>query len=251
MRVEHLSSVSKVAEFLGTPEDAVLQLLSEGRLGGVLIATLARRGVPITPGLKNTVATIVQRMDPRSVALGGASDPHRMMVAESTITIMFTDIVESTSLTQRLGDRRARELLRQHDAIVRQYTRSYGGIEVKSMGDGFMLTFQSARRGVGCAVAIQQALDSYNQQHLEAPIAVRMGLSVGEPIREEKDLFGMPVILAARISALARGGQILICQTVRALIASLGEFRLRETGEFQLKGVAGSHTLYEVIWRQS
>lgn len=251
MRVEHLSSITKVAEFLGTPEDAVIQLLHEGRLGGVLVATLARRGVPITPGLKNTVAMIVQKMDPRRAVVADAPDKGRLAVAESTITIMFTDIVESTSLTQRLGDRRAREMLREHDSIVRQYTRAYNGVEVKSMGDGFMLTFQSARRGVGCAVAIQQALDSYNQQHPEAPIAVRMGLSVGEPIREEKDLFGMPVILAARISALARGGQILICQTVCALIASLGEFSLREAGEFQLKGIAGSHTLYEVVWRET
>ena len=119
------------------------------------------------------------------------------------------------------------------------------------MGDGFMLTFQSSRRGVACAAAIQKDLEEFNKEKREAKLAVRMGLSVGEPIHEEEDLFGKSVILAARISAKAQGEQILICRLVHALVSASGEFVFREVGNFNLKGISDTHTLYEVLWRKS
>ena len=166
----------------------------------------------------------------------------------STVTVMFTDIIDSTKIADRLGDLRARELLRVHDQMIRRQTTYYGGTEVKSMGDGFMLTFTSAHQGVSCAVAMQQHLAEHNQKSPASPIWVRIGLSVGEPVREEKDLFGHSVDLAARICAEAQGGQVLVSEVIPALVGGTAEFTFTGLGAFELKGLSGTHQLYEVRW---
>lgn len=248
--LQRLSSVTNVAKFLNTPEDSVKQLLEEGRLGGVLVAELSRKGIPVTPSLKNSVDIIVQAISPKTAEVAYKLEREALLTSDATVTIMFTDIVGSTVITEHLGDQRARELFRVHNEIIRRQTKAHGGVEVKSIGDGFMMTFRSVRRAVGCAVASQMDLDEHNKEHREVPLIVRMGLSIGEPIREEEDLFGRSVVLAARISAKAQGQQILICQTVHSLITGSREFTFREKGDFDLKGFARSHLLYEVLWRK-
>lgn len=244
MTLERLSSVKRVAKFLGTSEDDVTELLEDGRLGGVLVTALSRKGVSVTPNLKSCVEMVIRAIGPKQDE--SAFDA----AAESTVTIMFTDIVGSTELTERLGDRRARDVLRRHDEVIRRHTKAHGGTEVKSMGDGFLLTFPSARRGVACAAGAQRELGESGQENSEIPMAVRMGLSVGEPIREDQDVFGKSVVLAERISAKAMGGEVLISQIVHALVAGNGEFGFREKGSFKLKGISGVHPLYEVLWRR-
>ena len=170
---------------------------------------------------------------------------------EATVTIMFTDIVGSTAITERLGDAQARELLRLHDEIVKQHANAQGGTVVKSTGDGTMLTFPSAGRGVACAAAVQRELAQRRREIPGLPLQVRVGLSVGEPVREEQDIFGMSVNLAARICAQAQGGQVLVSQIVRELAATTGEFAFREAGPFELKGISGAQSLYEVLWEGS
>ena len=249
VKLDQLSSIANVARFLGTPEDKVNELQEEGRLGGVLIATLRNKGIPVTPNLKNLVENVVTTLYPRGLSRTMQMDRAYLLSSEATATIMFTDIVDSTPMVERMGDRRARDVLRVHNEIIRRHTKASGGAEVKSMGDGFMLTFSSARRGLACAVAAQQELFKYSEENPDTLLSVRMGLSVGEPIREEEDLFGKSVILAARVSAKAKGHQILVCQIVHALVSSTGEFRLDALGEFELKGISGTHPLYEVLWR--
>ncbi len=251
MKLDSLLSVTNVAKFLGTQEKTVRELIEEDRLRGALIATLSRRGVPVTPGLKNSVETVVQALSPKQSRSAFNPGAAGLAGTESTVTIMFTDLVDSTAMTDRLGDRDSRKMFRAHNEIIRQQVEAHGGIEVKSMGDGFMLTFQSSRRGVACAAAIQKDLREFNKEKREAKLEVRMGLSVGEPIHEEEDLFGKSVILAARISAKAQGEQILICRLVHALVSASGEFVFREVGNFNLKGISDTHTLYEVLWRKS
>ena len=125
---------------------------------------------------------------------------------------------------------------------------AHEGSEVKSMGDGLMLTFRSARRAVASAVAMQRALAEYNRKSARVPVSVRIGLSVGEPVRDQKDLFGVSVIKAARITAKANGGQVLVSDIAHALASSSGEFSFRPVGPVELKGLTGSHHLYEVLW---
>ena len=257
MKLDDLLNMTTVAKFLGTPEDNVAELLEDGRLGGILVVALRSKGVPVTPKLKNSVEDVVNRLGPpvgrHAPVLRGLKkvDAERILTTEGTATIMFTDIVGSTSLTDKLGDRRSREVFKIHDGIIRRHTEQHGGAEVKSMGDGFMLTFNSARRALGAASGAQKELQVYNQKNPDTYISVRMGLSVGEPIREEKDLFGKSVILAARISAKAKGEQILVCPIVHALLAATGEYSFNDMGEQKLKGVSGVQNLYEVLWRQS
>ena len=255
MKLDDLLSITNVAKFLGTPEDNVAELLDDGRLGGILVAALRSKGVPVTPKLKNSVENVVTSLSPHpdipASGLRGSQNPdaEQVLTTEATATIMFTDIVGSTSLTDKLGDRRSREVFKIHNGIIRRHTKQHGGAEVKSMGDGFMLTFNSARRALAAASGAQEELRLYNRKNPDTYISVRMGLSVGEPIREEKDLFGKSVILAARISAKAKGEQILACPIVHALLSATGEFSFNDMGEHKLKGVSGVQNLYEVLWR--
>jgi class 3 adenylate cyclase len=162
-------------------------------------------------------------------------------------TILFTDVEGSTALTQRLGDTRARDLLREHERIVREALRSYGGSEVKTTGDGFMTSFSSAMRALESAIAMQRAFAEHNES-AEEPILVRVGLNAGEPIAEEKDLFGTAVNLAARIAGKAKGGEILASDVVRQLVAGK-DFLFTDRGEVALRGFDEPVRLYEVRWQ--
>ncbi len=168
-------------------------------------------------------------------------------------TVLFTDVEGSTALTQRLGDAKAREVLREHERIVREALKSHGGAEVKTMGDGFMASFTSATGALECAIAMQRAYAQHNES-AEEPIKVRVGLNAGEPIAEEdpdgrSDLFGTAVILAARIAAKAEGGEVLASDVVRQLVAGK-QFLFADRGEANLKGFDEFVRLFEVRWRE-
>jgi class 3 adenylate cyclase len=161
--------------------------------------------------------------------------------------ILFTDVEGSTALTQRLGDAKAREIMREHDRITREALAAHGGAEVKTMGDGFMTSFTSATAAIECAIAIQRSFAEHNAS-ADVPINVRIGLNAGEPIAEEEDLFGTAVNMAARICARAEGGQILAPVVVRELVAGKG-LLLSDIGETELRGFEDPVRLYEVSWR--
>ncbi len=168
------------------------------------------------------------------------------LATEQVHTILFTDIEGSTALTQRLGDAKARELLREHERMVREALKAHGGSEVKTLGDGFMASFSSATKALGCAIAMQRAFAERNKS-AEEPINVRIGLNAGEPIAEDEDLFGTAVNLAARICGHAEAGQILAPVVVRELAAGK-QFLLADLGETALRGFEDPVRLYEVRW---
>ena len=164
-------------------------------------------------------------------------------------TVLFTDVEGSTALTQRLGDAKARDLLREHERMVREALKAHGGSEVKTMGDGFMASFSSATKALECAIAMQRAFAEHNES-AEEPIMVRVGLNAGEPIAEDDDLFGTAVNLAARICAHAEAGQILAPVVVRELAVGK-QFLLADLGETELRGFEDPVRLYEVSWRET
>jgi len=171
---------------------------------------------------------------------------------DGTVTILFSDIEGSTQMADRLGDKQFMEVIRDHNAIVRSKIVKYGGFEVKNEGDGFMVAFQSARKALDCAVGIQFALAERNES-AEEPVRVRMGLHAGETIKEEtpagkEDFFGRNVILAARIAAQARGGQILISSLLKALVDSAGDLTFDKGRDVELKGLSGTHRVHAVVW---
>jgi class 3 adenylate cyclase len=174
-------------------------------------------------------------------------DLSRAVSPDGTVTVLFTDIEGSTQLTESLGDAEWIRVLRAHNALIRDQVAAHSGIEVKSQGDGFMLAFASAEDALRCAIEIQRAL-------VEAPsdghrLRVRIGLHTGEPIREEDDFYGKSVILAARIAAEARGGEILVSRLVRELTEGSGLFSFIDPTDVELKGLSGMHSLSAVRWQ--
>lgn len=159
-----------------------------------------------------------------------------------TVTVVFTDIVGSTEVLERLGEEDARRLFRDHDALVRSLVESHSGTEVEKEGDSFMLAFSGARPAVQCACAIQRTFADH-------ALDVRTGINTGDVVAEDDRYFGRTIYLAARVSARARGGQILVSDVTRALVGDLPDVQFADRGEHELKGLSGVHRLWEVEWR--
>ena len=160
--------------------------------------------------------------------------------------ILFTDVVAHTTLMDRLGDAKGRELLRQHEQVTREQLAIHGGAEVKAMGDGFMAWFASAQRALECAIALQRAFAARNATANE-PFEIRAGLNAGEPIVEDHDMFGASVIAAARICDEAGGGEIVVSDVVRQLVAGKG-FSFTDRGAVELKGFEEPVRLSAALW---
>ncbi|HEY5639294.1 MAG TPA: protein kinase [Dehalococcoidia bacterium] len=167
---------------------------------------------------------------------------------DGTVTIMFSDIEGSTAMADRLGDKRFMEVLREHNAIIREHVQAHEGYEVKSEGDGFMVAFQSAAKAVQCAAAVQQALAERNES-AEEPVRVRIGLHAGEVIKEGEDFFGRNVIMAARVASEARGGEVLASGVLKALLSGL-DVAWGEARTVELKGLSGEHEIWAVEWAE-
>lgn len=153
---------------------------------------------------------------------------------EETISvILFTDLEGHTEMVSRLGDAKGRDVLREHEQRIRLAINLHDGVEKKAMGDGFMVQFRSVSHALRCAVKIQE---SFEQPVIGEVLKVRAGIQVGEPVEEDGDLFGASVIAAARICAVAHGGEILVSGAVRE-IAVGSEFDFADQGARRLKGL--------------
>ena len=172
-------------------------------------------------------------------------------VREITASIMFTDLEDSTQMLTRLGDEENQTLLVSHSKIIRDQLDKYGGVEVKTMGDGFMIAFYSARKAVSCAVDIQRDLQEFNRENPERQLKVRIGLNLGGVIKEEEDYFGSAVVIAARIMDESSGGQILVSDLLRQVAdgSSNSEHEYSDFGRRTLKGSEEEEQIFEVLWQ--
>jgi class 3 adenylate cyclase len=204
----------------------------------------------------DTVARVVEAEKP---------DLRTHAAPDGTVTIMFSDIEGSTAMADRLGDKRFMDVLREHNAIIRDQIKVHGGFEVKSEGDGFMVAFQSAGKALACASAIQKALATRNARVGAPPgdgggaggaapgagagekVMVRMGLHAGEVIKEGEDFFGRNVIMAARVASQAQGGEILTSGVVKALLQG-SDVTWGDSRTVSLKGLSGEHEIWAVKW---
>ena len=164
-------------------------------------------------------------------------------------TILFTDVVNSTTLTQSLGDEAALALLGVHDTIVRDALSALGGREVKHTGDGIMASFVSTTAAVRCAIQIQRELDKHAQANPAHPLKVRVGAAVGEPVEKNNDLFGSTVQLAARLCSHAQPEQILVSSAIADLCIGKG-LSFEDIGEVTLKGFTSPVRAHAAGWRQ-
>jgi class 3 adenylate cyclase len=164
----------------------------------------------------------------------GVSDVERLLT-----TIVFTDIVGSTQRAALLGDDRWRDLLDNHDSIVRHELQRFGGREVNTAGDGFVATFTSPSAALGCADEIVDAVRVLG-------IEVRVGIHAGEVEVRGDDVAGMAVHIGARVAALAAPGEVLVSSTVRDIVTG-SRRRFADRGESELKGVPGQWQLYALV----
>jgi class 3 adenylate cyclase len=161
---------------------------------------------------------------------------HDAVVDRMLATVLFTDIVDSTRKVSELGDRRWRELLREHDALVRRELERFRGREVKTVGDGFLATFDGPARAVTGASAIRDAVQGLG-------IAVRAGVHTGECELIGEDITGVAVNIAARISEKASPNEVLVSRTVTDLVYGSG-IQFEDRGQAQLKGIPETWQLF-------
>jgi class 3 adenylate cyclase len=161
--------------------------------------------------------------------LGGESTP-----TPATVTLLFSDMVSSTELLQRLGDAVAAEVFREHTALLARAVAAHRGTLIKQMGDGILATFPSASSAVRCAVAVRGEIVARNTS-ASTPLHLRIGLAAGEPMPDGDDLFGSVVHLAARVCTAARPDEVLVTDAVRHLVDAKG-FTFGASRSVRLKG---------------
>jgi adenylate cyclase len=181
------------------------------------------------------------------VAYPGAFQAGGLFVPIESVAILFTDVVGSTELSQRLSPDAADEIRRRHFSILRQAITEVGGTEVKNLGDGLMVVFASASAAFACGAAMQQGVERDNRNR-EHSVGLRVGLSGGEVTREEDDYFGDPVVEAARLCATCESGQVLATDIVRGMAGRRNRHQCRPLGELSLKGLPDPVDTVEVVW---
>jgi class 3 adenylate cyclase len=158
-------------------------------------------------------------------------------------TVLFTDIMNSTERATAMGDRAWRALLDRHDDLVRRQLQQFGGREIKVLGDGFLATFDRPARAVRCAASIVEAVRALG-------LEVKAGIHAGEIEIKGEDIAGIAVHIAARIAAIAEGGQVLVSRTVRDLVAG-SDLRFADQGARALKGVSEEVRVFSVAVEKS
>lgn len=189
-------------------------------------------GRELTVGLEQ----LEQKVREERPDLGGS------LATDGTVTIVFTDIVDSTVLAARLGDHAWLDAVRKHNQVIRDTAAEHGGTVVETQGDGSMLAFSSARRAVACARAIHEAIDDAFSD-ASPPLRVRIGVHTGDALHEADHFYGRTVHYAARVASNALGGEVLVSSLVRELVTGAG-VGFRESRDVELKGLDGSHRLF-------
>ena len=169
------------------------------------------------------------------------------MTGSRVVTLLFTDLVASTEISQRLGEDAAEDYRRNHFRVLREAIASTRGQEVKNLGDGLMVVFDSPSDAVACALRMQQGVEHHNRRHIER-IDLRVGLHMGEVTQEEDDYFGTAVVIAERLSKVAGAGQIVASDVLRLIVGSRGGHRFTDLGPLALKGVPDAVGAVEVAW---
>lgn len=167
--------------------------------------------------------------------------------SQGTATVLFSDLVGSTELLGSMGEAAFDEFRRRHFAALRSAVERHGGEEIKTLGDGILAVFGSAADALAGAVAMQQGVDSQNRSEPH-PVSIRIGLALGDVAFDDGDVFGAPVVEAARLVASARAGQILATTVVRVVAGGRSTFSVTDLGPTVLKGLPEAMPVCEVAW---
>lgn len=200
------------------------------------VANLEAVGVELTGSLSELVESVGG--DPDLISLSGS--------LSGTLTLLFTDVVDSTHMSEEMGDVAWSDVIRSHLRNSRAIVEEHGGSVVKTMGDGGMYAFTSGSLALKAAIRIQQASADPIGENLK----VRIGIHTGDVVKSDGDYLGMTVNKAARVAAAAEAGQILVSSTTAGLVGGT-EFDFAEPITVELKGLAGTHELVGLNWQHS
>jgi DNA-binding NarL/FixJ family response regulator len=196
------------------------------------VRSVARGDALLSPGVtRRVIAALTDRGGGPDLRAG--SEPDRVLA-----TVMFSDIVSSTERAAEIGDRRWRNLLDRHDALIRGALAQHGGREVKATGDGFLVLFDAPARAIRCALVIRDEL-------LAEGVELRIGLHVGEVQLRSDDVGGIAVNIGSRVAESAPPGDVVVSSTVRDLVTGSG-IGFVDRGEHALRGVPDRWRLYAV-----
>ena len=173
------------------------------------------------------------------------------MATPGTVTLLFTDIVGSTDLLDQIGDEATERLRRTHFRLLREAVASGPGREVKSLGDGLMVVFSSAVDALSCSILMQDLVHRNNATDAHSSLHIRIGLHIGEPIQDEEDYCGTPVVKASRLCDAGAADQIIASDLVRNIVGSRGSFDFRDLGPLELKGFSQPVSAFELVWAPS
>jgi class 3 adenylate cyclase len=189
-----------------------------------------------------TIAAIVADVDVEPLADRTHTSPDGML------TIVFTDVEGSTEMLERLGEDRWFQMMLSHNRLVHDVVSNHGGSVVKSQGDGYMITFSSSASALAFAVSLQRAFTRNNPGSRREPVRVRIGVHTGSVLHTGEDLLGKAVVVAARITGRARGGEILVSEDCWDYTAHLGRWRYGRPAELSLKGLTRNERVYPLEW---
>ncbi len=164
-----------------------------------------------------------------------------------TSAIMFTEIMGYTELTQKAGDAEAQDVLRAHNRIVRAAITRFSGKEIKHLGYGIMASFDGVTNSVEAANAIQRGVENFNLARKDDPMGVRIGINAGEPVREENDIFGSAVQMAARICAIAATGEVMVSEVVASICRGKA-MKFDNRGTREMKGFPDPVAVFASKW---
>jgi class 3 adenylate cyclase len=197
---------------------------------------------PTSRETSQSLAAIVAAVDITELPFRGQTSP------DGTTTVVFTDIEGSTEMLERLGEERWLKVMREHNRMLRKRVSVHDGEIVKSQGDGFMIVFASVSAALACAVELQRIFRTYNARHPDEELRVRIGLHTGNIFQEQDDFLGRTVVVAARITGRARGGEVLVSATSKDYTEHLGRWRFGPSFEFRAKGLSSPQRVHVVDW---
>jgi adenylate cyclase len=189
---------------------------------------------------RTSIDVIASALEPLTPALSTLSSP------DGALTLMLSDIADAATTAQQLGEARWEQLLDDHHLLVERLIDHHDGQVIRFEGDGFLASFNSAHGGLHGAVELQRTFSGTDGS--AGDLGLRIGLHSGFVIGDGDDLLGRNVILASRIAAYAKAGEILVSSTLKEYTESDPSFRFVDRGEHHFKGLLGEHTVYSVQW---
>jgi adenylate cyclase len=188
-----------------------------------------------------SIDVIASALEPVAPAVGRMSSP------DGAVTLMLSDIADAGAAAENLGSERWQQLVRDHHLLVERLVAGHDGQVVKFQDDGFLASFNSAHAGLHAAVELQRTLIAGPAD--QRSLAIRIGLHSGFVMGNPEQMLGRNMVLASRIAAQAKGGEILVSSAARDYTQTDPSFRFEERGEYHFKGLHGEHLVYSLLWR--